>query len=55
MRRIKITVSTTYVGSKDEDFIEVEDDTTDKEISRMAFDAKLGMIDYGWEEVEEDV
>ncbi len=51
MRKIKVSVSTGYIGCTSEDVIEVEDNATEDEINRLALDHMFdSMIDYGWSE-----
>lgn len=55
MRKIKIWVSTGYVGASKEEVFEVEDDATDEEINDIALEILFGsMIDFNWHEIEEE-
>lgn len=54
MRKIIVSVSTNRVGSKTEDEFEVEDDATDEEISKIAYDVMIEMIEYNWDDAGED-
>ncbi len=47
-KKIKIYASTGKVGSKIEDVIEIEDDTTEEEIEEMAKDWLFNTIDWGY-------
>ncbi len=54
MKKINVSVSTNFVQCKATTTIEVEDDATEKEINEQALDAVFEMIDYGWNEVEDN-
>jgi len=53
MRTIVVYVTTGYVGSKNEDEFEVEDDATEEEISEMAEEYISQLSESGWYEKEE--
>lgn len=52
MKKIRVCVSTGYVGAKREEIIEVEDDCSEKELEEIAEETMLSMIEWGWSEVE---
>lgn len=52
MRKIKLYIETGYCGANYSEVVEVDDDTTDDELNRAAFDYMQDYIDYGWEELE---
>ena len=57
-RKIRVSVSTGYIGSDREEYIEIEDweleGMSDKEIykyiNKEAFECMLSMIEWSWEE-----
>ncbi len=53
MKKIKVSVSTGYTGSKREDEFEIEDDATEEEINEVALEVMFQLIDFGWMEVED--
>jgi len=53
MKKIKVYVDSGYVGCKNENVIEVEDDATEEEIEELAGEAIYEMIDIGWYEVDD--
>ena len=50
MRKIKLWVETGFVGGEYEDFIEVEDDTTEEELNELAEQFMWECIGCGWSE-----
>ncbi|HET8689376.1 MAG TPA: hypothetical protein VFM18_22425 [Methanosarcina sp.] len=50
MKKIVVSVSTGYIGSRKEKVIEVEDDSTEEEIQEIAESALWEMIDFDWYE-----
>lgn len=50
MRKIKIKVSIGLVGCQRTTEIEVEDDATEEEIEKAAFEAVCEMIEWSYEE-----
>jgi hypothetical protein len=54
MRKIKLFVNTGFVNAKHTEVIEVEDDTTDKELNEIANDFAANYIEIGWTEINED-
>lgn len=52
MREIKLVINTGYVNCTHEEIIEVEDDTTDKEINQILREFLHENIDEYWEEIE---
>ena len=52
MRKFKVTIETNLVGSECEDFIEVDDNATEKEIEEEAYQCAMNMCEWNYEEVE---
>jgi len=50
MKKIKVSVSTGYVGSTRTDEMTVDEDTTRKEAEDMALDWVWQNIDFNWNE-----
>jgi hypothetical protein len=48
MKTIVVKASTGYVGCQIETEIQVEDDVTEEEINKLAFDAMLEEIEWYW-------
>lgn len=54
MRKIRLWIETGFAGCNYEDVIEIEDDSTDKDIEIEMLAFLQNNIDYGWCEVEDD-
>lgn len=54
MKTIVIKASTGYVGCQIETEIQVEDDATEEEIDKLAFDAMLEEIEWYWKEKKDE-
>lgn len=54
MRKIKFHIDTGFSGCDHEDIVEYDDDITDKELEEDAKTFLHDMIEYWWEEIEED-
>lgn len=48
MKRIRVYVTTGFVGCGREEIIEVEDDCSDEEIEEFAREVMFSMIEWGW-------
>lgn len=53
MRKIKGVIMTDVVGSEVEFELEVEDDATEEEIDKLAWEEAANWIEWYWEEVKE--
>lgn len=53
MKTYRFTFATGYVGTEEEEFIEVDDDTTDDEVHRMWVDWIWNYVDGEYTEVEQ--
>ena len=54
MRTIIVKVSTGYIGSTREIKIQVDDNLTDREIQKIAFNTMLELINWTWRECEDE-
>jgi hypothetical protein len=54
VKKIKVKVTTGYVGCEISEIIEVDKNIGDKELEKLAFDAVKDMIEWEFYEVEEE-
>lgn len=54
MKTIKVGVATNRVGSDDYNILEVDDSSSDEYIEKVAYEAAMDMVDWYWEEIEEE-
>ncbi len=54
IRKIRVDIETNWVGAKETEYFEVDDDATEEEIAEQAHDIFQQYCSYGWGEVEEE-